>query len=90
MRLLRAMREEAIPVKAPAFGHQHLYGAGLDNQDDVIGYGLTTQRGFLWRNGHVTPLPQGADGLRSVLRPDGWIVASNGLTDRAILLRLRR
>jgi hypothetical protein len=85
---LRLLRDgKTIPVKAPAFGHQHLYGAGLDNQDDVIGYGLTTQRGFLWRNGHVTPLPQG---VTPVGVAGGWIVASNGLTDRAILLRLRR
>jgi probable HAF family extracellular repeat protein len=85
LRLLHGGR--TIPVRVPALGHQHLYGFGLDNQDDVIGYGLTTGRGFLWRNGRATLLPQG---LTPVAVAGGWIIASNGLTDRAVLLRLHR
>jgi probable HAF family extracellular repeat protein len=73
---------KTIPVRVPALGHQRLSGFGLDNQDDVIGSGLT--RGFLWRNGHATLLPQG---LSPVAVAGGWIIASNGLTDRAVLLR---
>lgn len=76
-----------IPVTVPALGHQHLYGAGLDDQDDVVGYGLTSGRRFLWRNGHATLLPQG---LTPVAVAGGWIIASNGLTDRAVLLRRHR
>jgi len=83
LRLLRGGK--TIPIRA--LGHQHLYGTGLDDHDDVIGYGMTTRRGFLWRNGHVTLLPPG---LTPVAVAGGWIVASNGLTDRAVLLRRRR
>ena len=85
---LRLIRNgKTIPVKVPEFGHQHVYGTGLDSQDDVIGYSLTAQRGFLWRNGHVTLLPPGESPVGVA---GGWIIASNGLTDRAVLLRLRR
>jgi uncharacterized membrane protein len=76
---------KTIPVRVPTLGHQHVYGVGLDNQDDVIGY--APQRGFLWRNGHATLLPQG---LTPVAVAGGLIIASNGLTDRAVLLRLHR
>jgi probable HAF family extracellular repeat protein len=41
LRLLRG--GTTIPVRVPAHGHQRLSGFGLDNQDDVIGYGLTTR-----------------------------------------------
>jgi probable HAF family extracellular repeat protein len=57
---LRLLRDgKTIPIRVPALGHQHLYGSGLDDQEDVIGYGMSTGRGFLWRNGRVTLLPPG-------------------------------
>lgn len=83
LRLLRGGKP--IPVTVPALRHQHLTGVGLDNQDDVIGY--TTEHGFMWHDGHVSLLPPG---LTPVAIAGGWIIASNGLTDRAVLLRLRR
>ena len=83
---LRLLRDgKAIPVKVPKLGH--VYGTGLDNQDDVVGFGLTSQHGFLWRDGRVTLLPLGES---PVAVAGGWIIASNALTDRAVLLRLRR
>ena len=75
---------KTIRVRVPALGHQRLVGVGLDDQDDVIGYG---QRGFMWRNGHASLLPQG---MTPVAVAGSWIIASNGLTDRAVLLRLHR
>jgi probable HAF family extracellular repeat protein len=84
---LRLLRDgKTIPIEVPALGRQHLYGSGLDDHDDVIGYGLKTGRGFLWRNGRVTLLPPG---VTPVAVAGGWIVASNALTDRAVLLRRR-
>lgn len=85
LRLLRGGK--TIVIRVPAHGHQHLDGFGLDNRDDVVGYGVKTQRGFLWRNGRVTLLPAG---VTPVAVAGGWIVASNALTDRAVLLRLHR
>jgi hypothetical protein len=81
LRLLRGGK--TISVRVPALGHQHLHGVGLDNQDDVVGYGPT--RGFVWRDGHETLLPQG---LTPVEVAGTWIIASNGLADRAVLLHL--
>lgn len=75
---------KTIPVRVTALGHQRLVGVGLDNQDDVVGYG---QRGFLWRSGQATLFPQGVTPAAIAGR---WIIASNALTDRAVLLRLRR
>jgi probable HAF family extracellular repeat protein len=85
---LRLLRDgKTIPIRLAPHGHEHLYGAGLDNQDDVIGFGQKTQRGFLWRNVHTTLLPQG---MTPNAVAGGWIIASNGLNDRAVLLRLHR
>lgn len=85
--LLLVRDGKTIRVKVPALGHQHLYGVGLDDEGDVVGYGLTTQRGFMWRNGRATLLPRDV-GPRAVA--GGWIIGTNGSTGDAVLLRLHR
>jgi uncharacterized membrane protein len=77
---LRLLRGNAtIQITVPALGHQSLYGVGLDDEDDVGGYGAATLRGFLWRDSHATLLPAGYQpefaGPNAVA--GGWIIASN-------------
>ena len=83
---LRLLRDgKPIRVTVPALGHQGLWAVGLDDEDDVVGYGTTTLRGFLWRKGHAILLP--ADEQPRAVA-GGWIVASDpGGGGR--LLRLR-
>lgn len=83
LRLLRGGR--TIRVTVPALGHQRLWAVGLDDEDDVVGYGTTTLRGFLWRKGHATLLPA-EDQPRAVA--GGWIAASKP-QGGGVLLRLR-
>jgi len=77
LRLLRG--NETIQITVPALGRQPLYGVGLDDEDDVGGYGTSTLRGFLWRDSHATLLPAGYQpefaGPNAVA--GGWIIASN-------------
>jgi probable HAF family extracellular repeat protein len=76
---------KTIPVVVPALGHQGLWAVGLDDEDDVVGYGTTTLRGFLWRNGRATLLPPDEQPLAVA---GGWIVASKS-SGGGVLLRLR-
>jgi probable HAF family extracellular repeat protein len=81
--LLRDGKTTRIAV--PALGLQGLGGVGLDNGDDVVGYGTTTLRGFLWRKGRATLIP--ADEQPRAVA-GGWIVASKP-QGGGRLLRLR-
>ena len=77
LRLVRG--DETIQITVPALGHQPLYGVGLDDEDDVGGYGAATLRGFLWRASQATLLPAGYQpefrGPNAIA--GGWIIASN-------------
>jgi probable HAF family extracellular repeat protein len=84
---LRLLRDgKTIRITVPALGRQTLWAVGLDDEDDVVGYGTTTLRGFLWRNGRATLLP--AD-EQPVAIAGGWIVASKSSSGAALLMRLR-
>jgi probable HAF family extracellular repeat protein len=83
LRLLRGGK--TIRIAVSALGHQGLWAVGLDNEDDVVGYGTTTLRGFLWRKGRATMLP--ADEQPRALA-GGWIAASKSQGGGG-LLRLR-
>jgi probable HAF family extracellular repeat protein len=75
-----------VTVTVPPLGRQGLQAVGLDDGDDVVGYGTKTHRGFLWRDGRVILLPSDAQ-PRALA--GGWIVASRS-SGGGLLLRLRR
>jgi hypothetical protein len=76
---------KTIRITVPALRHQGLWPVGLDDEDNVVGWGTSRDRGFLWRHGHATLLPPD-DQPEAVA--GGWIVASNP-EHGAVLLRLR-
>ena len=83
LRLLRGGK--TIRIAVSALGRQRLWAVGLDDEDDVVGYGTTTLRGFLWRKGQATLLP--ADEQANAVA-GGWIAASKP-QGGGVLLRLR-
>jgi probable HAF family extracellular repeat protein len=83
LRLLRGGK--TVSVSVPALGRQGLWAVGLDDEDDVVGYGTTTLRGFVWREGQATLLP--ADEQPRAVA-GGWIAASKPQGGGG-LLRLR-
>jgi probable HAF family extracellular repeat protein len=83
--LLLVRGGKRIRIVVPTLGHQPLWAVGLDDEGDVVGYGTTTLRGFVWRNGRATLLPPDE---QPTAVADGWISASNS-GGGGVLLRLR-
>jgi probable HAF family extracellular repeat protein len=74
---------QLIRISVPMLRGEKLWGVGLDDQGDVVGYGATTLRGFVWRNGRARLLPYSPTAVAG-----GWILASTG-GGRAVLIRER-